>query len=184
MNIPNMILIGATARNSGKTTLAVAIIDRYKERRPVYGIKVTTVDGNHRQCIHGGEGCGACSNLKGDFEITEEVLREQKKDTVALLAGGAQKVYWLKTINTAMAEGIAAVLEKIPQDALIICESNTLRKIVRPGVFVMVRNTRDPQVKDTAAAVIAQADIIFDNYFDGNVKKVLAEIDEKIARPS
>ena len=101
IDIPNMILIGATARNSGKTTLAVSIIEKYKEKMPVYGIKVTTIDGEHRHCVYGGEGGGVSSNLEGDFEITEEVLGDEKKDTVLLLAGGAQKVYWLKTIVSA-----------------------------------------------------------------------------------
>ena len=180
IDIPNMILVGATARNSGKTTLAVAIIEKYKEKMPVYGIKVTTIDSNHRQCVHGGEGCGACSNLAGDFEITEEVLRDEKKDTVLLLAGGAKKVYWLKTINTCMAKGIETVISRIPKEALIICESNTLRKVVNPGIFVMVRNTRDSQMKNTAAAVIDQADIVFENRFDGKIETVLDEIAQKM----
>jgi hypothetical protein len=68
-----MILIGSTARNSGKTTLASLIINRYKLNRPVIGLKVTTIHDKNKRCIHGGEGCGVCSSLKGNFQITEDL---------------------------------------------------------------------------------------------------------------
>ncbi|WP_406542459.1 hypothetical protein [Clostridium ljungdahlii] len=57
-NVPNMILIGSTARNSGKTTLAVSIINKYKLSRPVVALKVTTIQDKNGKCIRGGEGCG------------------------------------------------------------------------------------------------------------------------------
>ncbi|MBC3888144.1 hypothetical protein GH810_07465 [Acetobacterium paludosum] len=176
-----MILIGSTARNSGKTTLAVSLIEKYKKQMPVIGIKVTTIDENNRSCIHGGEGCGACSSLKGDFEISEEKGQNPNKDTAMLLAAGAEKVYWLKTINTHIDEGIEALIAQIPKDTLIICESNTLRKFVNPAVFVMVRNTADSKIKKTAAEVIDQADIVFDNYFDGNFEALINEIEKRLS---
>nr|WP_320024733.1 hypothetical protein [uncultured Acetobacterium sp.] len=174
--VPNMILIGSTARNSGKTTLAVAIIEKYKNWIPVYGIKVTTIAEKHAKCIHGGEGCGVCTNFDNDFDITEELGNTNNKDTSVLLAGGAKKVYWLKTLASEISAGIEAVLEKIPPDALIICESNSLRKVVEPGVFVMVKNTADNQIKKTAAEVIAQADIVYENYFQDNFDEVIDQI--------
>lgn len=175
-----MILIGSTARNSGKTTLAVAIIEKYKNMIPVYGIKVTTIAEKHGKCIHGGEGCGVCTNFDDDFDIVEELGDTSNKDTAMLLAGGAKKVYWLKTLASEISSGIEAVLAKIPPDALIICESNSLRKVVEPGIFVMVKNTADNQIKKTAAEVIAQADIVFENYFQDNFDEVIDQISHHI----
>ena len=99
LKIPNMILIGATARNSGKTALAAAIINKYKSKRPVVAVKVTTVAEKGGKCIRGGEGCGACSGLKGDFEITEEHDKISKgyinaagcRSGKGLLAEGSEK---------------------------------------------------------------------------------------------
>lgn len=175
-----MILIGSTARNSGKTTLAVSIIEKYKSVVPVYGIKVTTIAEKHGKCIHGGEGCGVCTNFEDDFDITEEFNNTNNKDTSVLLAGGAEKVYWLKTLASYIDEGIAAVIKKIPAQALIICESNSLRKVVEPGVFVMVKNTEDNQIKTSAAEVMDQADIVFENYFHDNFEEVVNQVSQHI----
>ena len=44
MKISNMVLIGATGRNTGKTTLACALIEHLRKRHRVIGVKVTSVD--------------------------------------------------------------------------------------------------------------------------------------------
>lgn len=180
LNIPNMILIGSTARNSGKTTLATSIINKYKLSRPVVALKVTTIQEKNGKCIRGGEGCGVCSSLKGNFEITEELNAANNKDTSLLLAAGAKKVYWLKTLKNNVYEGFKEFIDRIPENALIICESNSLRKVVNPGVFVMIKNTQDSQMKKSASEVIDQADIIIENSFNDNFEEVIKEIDNII----
>ncbi|MBV7273088.1 hypothetical protein JMF89_00775 [Clostridiaceae bacterium UIB06] len=175
-NIPNMILIGSTSRNSGKTTLASLIINKYKLNRPVVALKVTTIQEKNGKCIHGGEGCGVCSSLKGDFEIVEELNAVNNKDTSLLLAAGAEKVYWLKTLKNRMYEAFEAFAAQIPENALIVCESNSLRKVVNPGVFVMVKNSKDSQIKKSASEVIEKADIIIENKFCDNFEKEIEEI--------
>ena len=178
--IPNMILIGSTARNSGKTTLAISIINKYKLSRPVVALKVTTIQEKNGKCIRGGEGCGVCSSLKGNFEITEELNSANNKDTSLLLAAGAEKVYWLKTLKNNMYEGFEAFITQIPKNTLIVCESNSLRKVVNPGVFVMIKNAKDSQMKKSASEVIDQADIIIENNFNDNFEKVIKEIENII----
>lgn len=180
LDVPKMILIGSTARNSGKTTLAVAVLEKYKNKMPIYAIKVTTIAVKNGGCIHGGDGCGVCSKMQDDFEITKEKSMEGIKDTSQLLAGGAKMVYWLKTLKDYIGEGIESILSEIPENALIICESNSLRKVVKPGVFIMVKNTEDDQIKKSAREVFDQADIVFENHFDDNFESLLREIDRKI----
>jgi hypothetical protein len=172
-----MILIGSTARNSGKTTLATSIINKYKLNRSVVGLKVTTIHDKNKKCIHRGEGCGACSSLKGNFEITEELNSTKNKDTSLLLATGAERVYWLKTMADSIYEGFEAFIAKIPKNTLIVCESNTLRTVVNPGVFIMVKNTRDSQMKKSASEVIDQADIIIENNFNDDFQEIIKEIE-------
>lgn len=175
-NIPNMILIGSTARNSGKTTLAISIINKYKLNRPVIGLKVTTIHEKSGKCIRGGEGCGVCTSLKGNFEITEELNADNNKDTSLLLAAGAENVYWLKTLKNNIYEGFEAFINQIPENTLIVCESNSLRKVVNPGVFIMVKNTQDSQIKKSASDVIDQADIIIENNFNNDFQEIIKEI--------
>ncbi len=175
-NVPNMILIGSTARNSGKTTLAGLIINRYKLNGSVVGLKVTTIHDKNRKCIRGGEGCGACSSLKGNFQITEELNASNNKDTSLLLAAGADRVYWLKTLEGNIYEGFETVIDRIPKGALIVCESNSLRTAVNPGVFIMIKNTRDCQIKKSAGKVIDQADIIIENNFNDDFQEIIEKI--------
>jgi len=182
-NIPNMILIGSTARNSGKTALALAIINKYKGKRPVIAIKVTTIAEKNAKCIRGGEGCGVCSNLKGDFEIIEELNKTNNKDTSIILASGAQKVYWLKTLKEHIYEGFEELISSIPKNTLIVCESNSLRKVVNPGVFIMVKNTEDNQIKKSALEVINQADIVYENNLIDDFEEVINKIDQRLSLP-
>lgn len=178
--IPNMILIGSTARNSGKTTLAVSIINKYKLSRPVVALKVTTIQEKNGKCIRGGEGCGVCSSLKGNFEIMKELNSANNKDTSLLLAAGAENVYWLKALKDNMYEAFNAFITKIPENALIVCESNSLRKVVNPGVFIMIKNSKDSQMKKSASEVIDQADITIENSFNDDFEKVIKEIENII----
>lgn len=180
INIPNMILIGSTARNSGKTTLAVSIIERYKNEMPVYAIKITTIAEKNGKCIHGGSECGVCSNLKDNYEITEEKKPDGIKDTSLLLASGACQVYWLKVIKEHLSEGIKAVISQISENALIVCESNSLRKVVNPGFFVIVKNTQVEIIKKSASEVWNQADFVFENYFTNDFEEIINEIDRRM----
>ena len=51
IEVPNMIQIGSTGRNSGKTTLAEALIKQYQEVYPIYGLKIITISGQ-RGCVN------------------------------------------------------------------------------------------------------------------------------------
>lgn len=143
-------------------------------------LKVTTIQDKNGKCIHGGEGCGVCSNLKGNFEITEELNAGNNKDTSLLLAAGAEKVYWLKTLKNNISEGFNTFISQIPENALIVCESNSLRKVVNPGVFIMIKNSKDSQMKKSASEVIDQADITIENSFNNDFEKVIKEIENII----
>jgi len=45
---------------------------------------------------------------------------------------------------------------------------------------VMVKNTADNQIKKTAAEVITQADIVYENYFQDNFDEVIDQISHRI----
>jgi len=175
LEVPNMILIGSTGRNSGKTTLAAELIRSYSPGRPVAAIKVTSVEGGGK-CIRGGEGCGACSSLEGGYEISEETSRTGGKDTSLLLAAGADRVFWIKAKRSHLGEAIREVLPLLPKGCIIVCESNSLRKAVKPGVFVMVKT--EGGIKRSAEEVMGLADIVYEN----NLREGFGSIVERISR--
>ena len=158
--LEGMLLIGSAGANVGKTELACAIIRKLGESSPLTGIKVTTVQAKDGQCPRGGAGCGVCSSLDGNFVITEETNRTSDKDTSRLLRAGASRVLWLRVIRTHLQEGLKALLEVIGPDAVSVCESNSLRQVVEPGLFLMVGTRGQKTWKSSARRVKEHADRI------------------------
>jgi molybdenum cofactor guanylyltransferase len=155
-----MLMIGSAGAKAGKTELAYAIIKRFCKGSDIAGVKVTTIKAKDGQCPRGGEGCGVCSSLDGEFYITEETDSTSEKDTGRLLAAGAKRVYWLRVMKTHLEEGLTALLDIIGPDAVSVCESNSLRQVIEPGLFLMVKRSNEEVSKSSAQAVIKHADRI------------------------
>jgi hypothetical protein len=156
----NMILLGAGGRNSGKTLLACKIIERYSHKHFIVGVKVTTIRKTDSTCPRGGEGCGACTSLDGVYCITEELDKTTTKDTSRLLASGADRVFWLRVLNTHLKEGLDALFDALPGNSAIVCESNSIRTVLKPGVFLLVRDKNHNTMKPSARSVQKMADRI------------------------
>jgi molybdopterin-guanine dinucleotide biosynthesis protein A len=160
LKLDGMLMIGSAGANIGKTELACAIIRKFSKITPITAIKVTTIKAKDGQCPRGGDGCGVCSSLEGNFCITEETNKDGNKDTARLLAAGAGRVFWLRVMKTHLKEGLAALLETVGSDAVLVCESNSLRQIVEPGLFLMVRDQGQRVWKDSARGVKRYADAV------------------------
>ena len=165
IEIAGMLMVGALGRDSGKTDFACSLISKFSSKTSIVGIKVTTVADADVACPHG-SGCGACSSLDGNYDIIEETDRESGKDTSRMLAAGADRVFWLRAIKTHLAEGISALLETIGTDTICVCESNSLRHVAEPGLFLMVAGRGDQQPKPSAMEVGPYVDRKVS--FDGN----------------
>jgi len=186
----NLILIGSSGRNSGKTTLAAKLIERLKEKFFIVALKITTIEKKGGLCPRGGEGCGACS-LNTDYALATESCTEGTKDTNLLLACGAEKVFWLRSLRSALRASFKEFLEKanfigdtgneaagktnMPpgKPLLIICESNSLREIVKPKIFIMLLNDNN-NIKNSAKRVLDLADITLPAPFkQSDIQKIL-----------
>lgn len=165
MHVPRMLLLGSTGRNSGKTLFACQLIEALRGRVDVVGIKVTAIDRRDGSCPRGGEGCGVCSSLDGVYLVTEETQAGPEKDTQRLLAAGARRVYWLRVLKASLKEGLEALWRVVDDDALLVCESNTLRTAVEPGLFLMFQRQGNQEIKASAQAVRGYVDRLVQ--FDG-----------------
>jgi len=157
---PTMILIGSTASDLGKTTLAAGLIEALRRREKVVGVKVTTVREPGGRCPRGGEGCGACASLTGRYEIREETDPAGAKDTSHLLRAGAARVFWLRAKRDALAEGWDALTARLERDAVIVAESNSLRQVVTPSLFLMLEGPDRRRAKPSAREVRPFVDLI------------------------
>ncbi len=164
IDAPNMLLIGAAGRDAGKTVFACELVRRFREDA-VIAAKVTAIDDQGGACPRGGAGCGVCASLKEDYCITEETNSTGAKDTQRLLAAGADRVLWMRVLKKRLPSGAEALLNQLGGAVPIICESNSLRHVVQPGLFVMLQHQNATTRKDSAQQVYACADAVV--YTDG-----------------
>ncbi len=154
-------MIGSAGANVGKTELACKILEKLRAKsRNIIGIKVTTIKNKDGQCPRGGEGCGVCSSVEGAYSITEETNCDSGKDTSRLLAAGAGRVFWIRVIQSHLKEAAITLLDIIGLDSTCICESNSLRLVVEPGLFLIAENENQKGWKDSALQVKRYADKI------------------------
>jgi molybdopterin-guanine dinucleotide biosynthesis protein A len=164
-----MLLIGAAGRNAGKTEFACAVVRRLSATHEVVAAKVTTVhDEGGGGCPRGGRGCGVCGQLAAPFELSEErgcgAGPEGGKDTVRLRESGARRVFWLRARSDALGAAAAALLAQVGPRTLCVCESNSLRRVLEPGLFLLVRGAGERGTKASAAAVadLVDAEVLSD----------------------
>lgn len=158
-------MIGAVDRNVGKTKFACSLISKFSLQCSIIGIKVTAIEKAGSSCPRGVSGCNVCSSLNGHYYITEETDRHANKDTCRMLAAGASRGFWLRALKTHLKEGMAALLDIIGDDAVLVCESNSLRRVVEPGLFVMVKGSCEQNHKASTKDIIRFADRVV--FFDG-----------------
>jgi hypothetical protein len=174
----NILIIGSTGRNTGKTEFACRIIEKHSIRKEIIGVKVVPVDKNEGDCHRGLEGCGLCNSLTGDYKIIEETTIDLFKDTSRMLKAGAKKAYLLLVDKNSLEKGSTAILKILPDNALIVIESNSIRKVIEPGLFIVIKELMNNSVKHTCAEVIEFADKIieFNNMtWDFHPDKVLIQ---------
>lgn len=159
-------MIGAVDRNSGKTKFACSLITKFSSQCDIIGIKVTTIKKAGSGCPRGISDCDVCSSLEGHFYITEETNSQADKDTCRMLAAGAARVFWLRVLKKHLEEGITALFDIIGNNTVSVCESNSLRRVVEPGLFVMVKGSSEQNCKASAKDAAKYADRIV--LFDGN----------------
>jgi molybdopterin-guanine dinucleotide biosynthesis protein A len=175
VKIKKMLMIGSAGSNAGKTELACALIKRLSKAAEIVGIKITTIKEQDGRCPRGGEGCGVCASLNGNFVITEETDRDSNKDTARLLKAGAAQVFWLRVIKGHMEDGMSSLLEVMGPNAVSVCESNSLRQVVEPGLFIMVKGPAGQQWKWSAQGVKHYADKIVTSdgsSFDFDIERI------------
>jgi len=189
IDIENMLLVGSTVRNSGKTTFCCAFIEEWKGECDIIGLKVTTLKEGRGVCHRGNSGCGACSSMKGNYEVVEEIgageiCASSAKDTMRMKASGAKRVFWIKAlqecVQTAFCEFLAEI--NIHNRCVIVCESNALSEFVNPGVMVLMDRADvgnldgNRRRKESADLFLKRADYVCDMSVGGEIERVLSQI--------
>ncbi len=168
-------MVGSTGRNTGKTEFACALIRSLKERYTVHAVKITTIYDGCTTCIRGDEGCGVCTSMKGELRLNEELRPGGKKDTSRMLEAGAERVWWLRVRERSLADAAKELTELVPEDGILVFESNSIRRVCEPDLFFMLGSPENAEVKESAKAVFGEVDrmVAFDGKtFDFNIGSI------------
>lgn len=150
--LKKMIMIGATARQSGKTELACHIINKFRMKEKITGIKVTTLHEDDA-AFHKSLDLPWNEN----FIIEKSTIHKKNKSTDRMLAAGAIETYWVHSKAEFLHDALQQLLTMIEKKSFIVCESNSMRKIAEPDVFIMIKNLNS-EIKNSVSDILKFAD--------------------------
>ncbi|MFN8257943.1 MAG: hypothetical protein U0W24_19790 [Bacteroidales bacterium] len=150
-----LLLLGGAKRNVGKTTLLCRIIAHFSENHQIAALKIKTIyDGD--DFFHGKNQSQAIN----EFILTKEDNAGTNEDTGKMLRAGAKEAYLLRAKSAFLKQGFEKFLSEISNQYLIICESNSLRLIVKPDLFLFVQDEAAVEIKPSALKLVHLADRI------------------------
>lgn len=172
----SLILIGGSSRNVGKTTFVVRLIEKFAKEYTVVGLKIKTIyEGD--DYFHGKNR----NPLDSDYRLIEEFDHASNEDTAKMLRAGAKRAFKLKVKSEAILHAYVNLKELLTETCLIVCESNSLRKVVKPAVYLLIKHRDDEKMKPSAKELEKYADkIIYTNgeQHDFNLSEILIKNDK------
>jgi len=131
LKLPQLLLIAGNGRDSGKTTLACLIIQKFSPGHQIMAIKISP----HQQKITTG-GRVICDTE--NLYVAEETNARTQKDSSRMLKAGASRSFFIWTIADYLPEALRRIMELADDQTLFVCESGGLRQFAEPGIFFIV----------------------------------------------
>ncbi len=154
--VDRLLIVGGTGRNVGKSTLICKIIAE-NIIEEITAIKITP----HFHIIT--DGLNEIGSGKG-YRIFRELSKDSNKDTSRMLRAGAKEVILIQTSEESYLEAFRRSLELISHDGPIICESPSLRHLLVPEMFIMVKgDINAPGARSDSVKLLSLAGIVFDS---------------------
>lgn len=72
------------------------------------------------------------------FSIFEETNGNTTKDTSRMLSAGAGMVYFAQVLDDKLVDAFNTIMDRIPANTPVICESPALRNYIEPGAFIIM----------------------------------------------
>lgn len=157
MKYNNLLIVGGTKRNIGKTSLIERIIKKFSPKYDIIAFKIKTIYPNDA-FFHGKDRSPLLETES--FRIVEEHSTKGIEDTNRMLNAGAEKVYKIKVKSDYIAEAFLELEKNVSKKTLIICESNSLRKYITPALYLFVKELNSDIMKPSAKKMLKFADKI------------------------
>lgn len=148
-----LLVVGGTGRNVGKTEFVCRLIAKISEDRLVYALKVSAIFPDE-ELYHGSHSPG-----EKQLSLFEETRLTTGKDTSRMLRAGAERVFYLRSNDEGILSGFDEFVKRVPDKAVIICESNSLNQFVTPALSIIVKSMDGP-IKKRAVAQLKVADLV------------------------
>lgn len=154
--IKKLLIIGGASRNVGKTALASRIINKFSNEVSIIALKIKTIRKGDN-FFHGKD----INPLKENepYRITEETYTGNE-DTQRMLTAGANRIFKIKVRQEYLSESFNYFKTKLNSDDFIICESNSLRYVVKPALFLFIKPSYFDEMKPSAIDLVKFADVI------------------------
>jgi len=153
MKDSNLVIVGGSGRNVGKTEFACRLIGQIAAETEVYGLKVSAVYPDEA-AFHGDHG----PEVPGTV-LFEESRRNTGKDTSRMLRAGAAGVFYLCSEEGDIGAAYLDFRRQIPPGAAVICESNSLARYIRPALQIIITGAAGP-VKKRVVPLLRLADLV------------------------
>lgn len=154
--LKNMIIVGGSHRQCGKTETASHIIKKLSTKNEVSCLKISCHDINESRDTK-------ADFMIDDYWLVKEEPSEGTKSTDKMYAAGAKAVYRLIVTPENISEGFDVFLETIDPGSIVVCESNSIREHIKPALFVFIELKSNEREKNSSAKVKKYADIIIKN---------------------
>jgi hypothetical protein len=149
-----LVVVGGHSRNIGKTSVAAALIRKFRDRRWT-AVKIT--QHGHGVCSRSGEPCGCETEPEHPIGLSEE-YEPGPTDSGRYLAAGATRSFWLRTPAGRISEAEPILRRLIERNPNLIVESNSLLEIVKPDLFLMVLDFSCEDFKPSSLRFMDRAD--------------------------
>ena len=153
---PAMLMVGASGKDAGKTELACLLIRAFSPFLAIVGLKVSTLRDDFAGPAHQAYPTPSESSA-APYLLAEEPAPGPGTDTARMLASGARRSFLLRSDSSHLEQGFAAFRDRAGE-AVIVCESNSLRKLVRPGLFLVIQKFGDDALKPSFVEMAGYAD--------------------------
>jgi len=167
-----LLLVSGSGRNCGKTTLACKIIANITKTTTVYALKISP---HFHQMSEKQE----LLLKQKDYSIFRETDMHATKDSSRMLKAGAKESLYLQCEDQVVREAFQQLLNFIPEDTPVVCESGSLANSIHPGLHLFLGNgnkkSKHQESADRLVHFNGEAfDLNIDQIeFDGNTWKLL-----------
>ena len=140
LKLPQLLLIAGNGRESGKTTLACLIIQKFSPDHEIIALKISP---HKHRIVTGGK--VICDTE--DLYIAEEKDAGTRKDSSRMLYAGASRSFFICSTEDQLPVAMNKILELANDNTLFVCESGGLRRFAEPGLFFIVGRAESKDIK-------------------------------------